>query len=81
MKKLSLKKMNLVEGKILEKNQLKAVVGGYEGGYYCYCKSDPHSGGWDSVTLQTFSMCGGYPCVSACANEGLGYWTGQCGGG
>lgn len=74
--------MNLVEGKILEKEQQKTVVGGYGGGYYCYCKYNQHSSGWDFVTLETFSSCGGYPCVMACQNEGPNaYWTGQCGGG
>ncbi|WP_422083625.1 hypothetical protein [Ulvibacterium sp.] len=65
MKKLSLKKMNLVEGKILEKEQQKTIFGGYgSGDARCLCNHQGLLGG----------PCDN--CHTRCRNAGG--WSGEC---
>ncbi|MEP1488878.1 MAG: hypothetical protein ABJK28_10665 [Algibacter sp.] len=48
MKKLSLKKLNLGANDMLQRNQLKTVLGGYggSGSYECYCKNSDNGAAW-----------------------------------
>ncbi len=70
MKKLKLKGLELNDREMLERNQLKAVFGGYTygGDWACGCNS--------GVNITGAPDCSASTCNWACNNQGG--WNGSC---